>query len=529
MHIAAIATRVRRGDTSMKSELYTAIAELAAERNMPREVIVGAVEHALKTHYKKTRGIEDDDNVRAIFDPETGIAIVVDKEVVADGAVEDAHRQIAFSDAQKIDPENGAIGRTVAVNDTPRDRELGRIAAQTVKQIIMQRIRESERERVYNEYRDRVGELINGVVQRADSKAVVVELGKAEAVMPVREQVPNERYRPQQRLKVLLVEVSASTDKGPQLIVSRAHPDVVRRLFELEVPEVYSGAVELKAIAREAGLRTKVAVAATQDNVDPVGSCVGVRGVRIQNIVTELYGEKIDVVEWSSDTATFITKALSPAKVLSVNLDEVDKIARVIVPTDQMSLAIGKEGQNARLAYKLTHWKIDVKDTESLKAQGDDLIRQAQVAALAQLPDRFASLGRRPAMVLADGMVTLGNVSYGPVPLELVGRSVDVEQLSDRLEIFYERDLIGSYNADGTSYTGSIATAASTSAPIPVTTIGQTRVVREGGTFSYEGELYGPLPAAFTGANVVARREGNLIVTTDEDDNQIATFPVVNG
>ncbi len=179
------------------------------------------------------------------------------------------HRQIALADARRLDPENGAIGRIVTINDTPRDRELGRIAAQTVKQIIMQKIRESERERVYNEYRDRVGELINGVVQRADSKAVVVELGKAEAVMPVREQVPNERYRPQQRLKVLLVEVSASTDKGPQLIVSRAHPDVVRRLFELEVPEVYSGAVELKAIAREAGLRTKVAVAATQDNVDP--------------------------------------------------------------------------------------------------------------------------------------------------------------------------------------------------------------------------------------------------------------------
>jgi len=512
----------------MKSELYTAIAELAAERNMPREVIVGAVEHALKTHYKKTRGIEEDDNVRAIFDAETGIAVLVDKEVVADGAVENANRQIALADARRLDPENGAIGRIVTIDDTPRDRELGRIAAQTVKQIIMQKIRESERERVYSEYRDRVGELINGVVQRADSKAVVIELGKAEAVMPVREQVSNERYRPQQRLKVLLVEVSASTDKGPQLIVSRAHPDVVRRLFELEVPEVYSGAVELKAIAREAGLRTKVAVAATQENVDPVGSCVGVRGVRIQNIVTELYGEKIDVVEWSSDTATFITKALSPAKVLSVSLDETDKIARVIVPTDQMSLAIGKEGQNARLAYKLTHWKIDVKDTESLKAQSDDLMRQAQVAALAQLSDMFTSVGRRPAMVLADGIVAMGDTTYGPVPLELVGRSVDVEQFPDRVEVFYERDLIGTFNPDGTAYTGTAAVTVP-SEPIPVTAEGQTRVVREGGLFSFEGELYGPLPGSFTGTNVVARREGKLVVTTDEEGNQITTFPVANG
>ena len=292
----------------------------------------------------------------------------------------------------------------------------------------MQKIRESERERVYNEYRDRVGELINGVVQRADNKAVIVDLGKAEAVMPVREQVPAERYRTKQRLKVLLLEVNASTDKGPQLIVSRAHPDVVKRLFEIEVPEIYSGAVEIKAIAREAGLRTKVAVVATQDNVDPVGSCVGVRGVRIQNIVTELYGEKIDVVEWSSDTATFITKALSPAKVLSVNLDEADKIARVIVPTDQMSLAIGKEGQNARLAYKLTHWKIDVKDTEALKAQGEDLINKARAAALAELPDAFISLGRRPTMVLADGMIIVDDRTFGPLTDDLIGRSVDVEQ-----------------------------------------------------------------------------------------------------
>ncbi len=512
----------------MKSELYTAIAELAAERNMPREVIVGAVEHALKTHYKKTRNIEEDDNVRAELNADTGILILVDKEVVADGAVEDPQRQIALADALKLEPETAAIGQMIEINDTPKERDFGRIAAQTVKQIIMQKIRESERERVYNEYRDREGELINGTVQRADSKLVIVDLGKAEAVMPVREQVANERYRPSQRLKVLLKEVSSSSDKGPQLIVSRSDPNVVRRLFELEVPEVYSGAVEIKAIAREAGLRTKVAVAATQENVDPVGSCVGVRGVRIQNIVTELYGEKIDVVEWSSDTATFIAKALSPAKVLSVSLDEVDKIARVIVPTDQMSLAIGKEGQNARLAHKLTDWRIDVKDSEALKAGGDDLIRQAQAAALAQMPDAFANLGRRPALVLADGNVMLDDVSFGPFPNNLIGRSVDVEQLPDRVEIFYERDLIGSYNPDGSEFTGAVV-ASTPMESLAVTTVAQRRFVRGDGTFVFENEFYGPLPGGFTGEYAMARREGSLVVVTDEADNQIAIFPVKNG
>lgn len=512
----------------MKSDLYTAIAELAAERNMPREVVMGAVEHALKTVYKKARNIEEDDNIRVDLNSDTGaITIMVDKEVVADNAVEDAQRQMAVSDARRVDPDNGAIGRIVSIDDTPKD--FGRIAAQTAKQVVMQKIRESERERVYNEYRDRVGELINGVVQRADNKAVIVDLGKAEAVMPIREQVPAERYRSGQRLKVLLLEVNASTDKGPQLIVSRAHPDVVKRLFEIEVPEIYSGAVEIKAIAREAGLRTKVAVVATQDNVDPVGSCVGVRGVRIQNIVTELYGEKIDVVEWSSDTATFITKALSPAKVLSVNLDEPDKIARVIVPTDQMSLAIGKEGQNARLAYKLTHWKIDVKDTEALKAQGEDLINKARAAALAELPDAFMSLGRRPTMVLGDGMIVVDDRSFGPLPDDLIGRSVDVEQLPDRLDVYYERALVGAYSMDGTPLSLTDAAPAPVAVAAASTSgkaVGQTRIVRDNGMFTFEGAFYGPVPANYIGGRVVVRSEGEAVIVTDEANNPIATYPV---
>jgi transcription termination/antitermination protein NusA len=310
---------------------------------------------------------------------------------------------------------------------------------------------------------------------------------------------------------------------------------VVKRLFEIEVPEIYSGAVEIKAIAREAGLRTKVAVTATQDNVDPVGSCVGVRGVRIQNIVTELYGEKIDVVEWNSDTATFITKALSPAKVLSVNLDDTDKIARVIVPTDQMSLAIGKEGQNARLAYKLTHWKIDVKDTEALKAGGEDLINKARAAALAELPDAFISLGRRPTMVLGDGSIILDDRTFRPLPDELIGRSVDIEQGQDRIEVFYERNLVAAFSMDGTPL--SLTDVAPAAAPAMVgaiapptgSTAGQSRVVRDNGMFSFNGELYGPLAGSYIGGRVIARQEGDQVVVTDEAENQIATYAVVNG
>jgi hypothetical protein len=261
-----------------------------------------------------------------------------------------------------------------------------------------------------------------------------------------------------------------------------------------------------------------------------------VRGVRIQNIVTELYGEKIDVVEWSNDTATFITKALSPAKVLSVNLDDADKIARVIVPTDQMSLAIGKEGQNARLAYKLTHWKIDVKDTEALKAQGEDLINKARAAALAELPDAFISLGRRPTMVLGDGSIILDDRTFGPLPDELIGRSVDVEQGQDRIDVFYERTLVAAFSMDGTPLSlTDVAAPAPTPAMVGASaspagsTAGQSRIVRDNGMFSFNGELYGPLAGSYIGGRVIARQEGDQVIVTDEAENQIATYAVING
>jgi len=419
----------------MKSDFYTAIAQIAAERGIPREAVLSSVEHALKTVYKKMTNTEEEVTV----DIETGTGIMrvfLTKRVVA--AIEDPLTDMTLTEAQVLSP-GAAIGDEIRIEKTPEN--FGRIAAQTAKQVVLQRIRDYERDTVYDEFHDKQGELLSGTVQRADSRAVIVELGKAEAVMPAREQIPAERYRPGQRLKVLLVEVNKDA-RGPQLIVSRSHPGLIRRLFETEVPEIFSGAVEIMEVAREPGLRSKVAVAARQERVDPVGACVGVRGVRIQNIVNELYGEKIDVIEWSPDTAQFIANALSPAKPTNVSLDEANHVATVIVPTDQMSLAIGKEGQNARLAYKLTTWRIDIKDAEMLLEAGGDLLRQARAAMVdVGNPDDLAWQGRQPRLVRADAMIAVRDKEFGPLPAELIGMSVDIDLRDTALEVFYNRDL----------------------------------------------------------------------------------------
>ncbi|MCC6312818.1 MAG: transcription termination/antitermination protein NusA, partial [Thermomicrobiales bacterium] len=234
--------------------------------------------------------------------------------------------------------------------------------------------------------------------------------------------------------------------RGPQLIVSRSHPGLIRRLFEAEVPEIFSGAVEIMEVAREPGLRSKVAVAARQEKVDPVGACVGVRGVRIQSIVNELYGEKIDVIEWSPDTAQFIANALSPAKPSNVTLDEANKVATVIVPSEQMSLAIGKEGQNARLAFKLTGWRIDIKDPTALQEMDSELLRQARAALAESGPDEFAWQGRQPRLVRSDATISVRDKTFGPLPDGLVGMSVDVDLRGDTLEVYYNRELRARYD-----------------------------------------------------------------------------------
>ncbi len=414
----------------MKSDFYTAIAQIAAERGIPREAVLSSVEHALKTVYKKMANSEEEVSV----DIESGagtMKVYVHKRVVDE--IEDPINDIVLAEARAIKPDV-AIGDELVIERTPEN--FGRIAAQTAKQVVLQRIRDYERDSVYEEFGDKQGEIHSGVVQRADARAVIVEINSAEAVMPAREQVPTERYRPGQRLKVLLVEVNKDA-RGPQLIVSRSHPNLIRRMFEVEVPEIFSGAVEIMEVAREPGLRSKVAVAGRQERVDPVGSCVGVRGVRIQNIVNELYGEKIDVIEWSPETATFIANALSPAKPTSVTLDEAEHVATVVVPNDQMSLAIGKEGQNARLAFKLTGWRIDIKAPESLLESGSDLLRQAQ----SELPDDLGWQGRQPRLVRGDGMIQVRADSYGPLPDDLVGMSVDVELVDGAVDVYWNREL----------------------------------------------------------------------------------------
>jgi N utilization substance protein A len=422
----------------MKSELYTAIAQIAAERGIPREAVLSSVEHALKTVYRKMANSEEE--VAVDIDSTTGaMRVFVLKRVVE--AIEDPINDITLAEALTYAP-GAEVGDEIRIERTPDN--FGRIAAQTAKQVVLQRIRDYERDTVYEEFQDKQNEVLNGTVQRADARAVIVELGKAEAVMPAREQVPTERYRPGQRIRVLLVEVNRDL-RGPQLIVSRSHPNLIRRLFEMEVPEIFSGAVEIMEVAREPGLRSKVAVAARQEKVDPVGSCVGIRGVRIQNIVNELYGEKIDVIEWSPDTAAFIANALSPAKPTNVSLDEVNKVATVIVPTEQMSLAIGKEGQNARLAFKLTGWRIDIKDPESLREHDGDLLRQAR-AALAEVPDDLGWQGRQPRLVKPDGTIAVRDRDFGPLAPDLVGMSVDVQVVGEALEVFYNRELRARYN-----------------------------------------------------------------------------------
>jgi len=346
----------------MKTEFLVALTQLSAEKNLPQEVVISAVEAALVSAFRKDN-FAPHQNISVKLDPTTGKVLVwVEKTVVEQPS--DTRREISLDEARKINPD-AQIDEAVEVEATPQNA--GRIAAQTAKQVILQRLHEAEHSAVFEEYINREGDIVTGVVQRIEPKQIFIDLGRTEAVLPAAEQVHNERYRVGQRLRVYLLEV-VRTGKGPRVIVSRSHPNFLRRLFELEVPEVFNGIVELKSIAREAGFRSKVAVAARQEGIDPVGSCVGLRGIRIQNIVSELNGEKLDVVTWDANPSVLIANALSPAQVLSVELDEEKEIATVVVPDRQLSLAIGKEGQNARLAAKLTGCRIDIKSASAVEA-----------------------------------------------------------------------------------------------------------------------------------------------------------------
>ncbi len=344
----------------MKSEFALAFNQICSEYNLSREVVLDAVRAALITAYRRDWAINPDQNITADIDMESGDAhIYLEKEVVEDGAVEAPVSQIAYSQAKKIHSDV-SLGERIMVDVTPRN--FGRIAAQTAKQVIIQRLREAERENQYNRFSRQAGEIIIGTIQAVGPQGVTLHLERTEeALMPRHEQIPGERYRIHQKIRVYVLDVRR-TPRGPRITVSRSHPAMLRRLLELEVPEVRKGQVEIKAIAREAGNRAKVAVVSRQPGLDPVGACVGMRGIRIQTISRELNGERIDVVEWSDDPATFIANALSMDNVLSVVVDESGKgrTAAVVVMDEQLSLAIGRSGQNARLAAKLTGWRIDI-------------------------------------------------------------------------------------------------------------------------------------------------------------------------
>ncbi|MBI4340137.1 MAG: transcription termination/antitermination protein NusA [Chloroflexi bacterium] len=363
----------------MKSDFLIALTQLAAERNLPREMVLSAIEAALASAYKKDN-VAGEQNITVRLNPATGdVRVYVLKTVVEEPA--DPRLEIALAEGRRI-KKDAAVGEVLETQSMPYNP--GRIAAQTAKQVVMQRLREAERDLVYAEYANRAGEIVTGTVQRIEPRHIIVDLGRAEGIMPEKEQIPTERYRPNQKLKVYIVEVDR-TARGPEVIVSRGHKDLLRRLLEMEVPEVFNGVVEIKAIAREPGFRSKVAVWARQEGVDAVGSCVGLRGIRIQNVVNELQGEKIDVVQWSREPGTFIANALNPAQVAHVNLHEAENVARVVVQDRQLSLAIGKEGQNARLAAKITGWKIDI-----ISAAEAEKERLARTPAPVQVEERRA-------------------------------------------------------------------------------------------------------------------------------------------
>jgi N utilization substance protein A len=343
----------------MSNDLVQALNDIEKERGIPKRALVEAIKSALSTAYKKNFGIAQ--NVSVEFNEINGEVKVYSQKKVSE-EVKDPRLEMSLEEARELYPDC-KVEDLVYVEATPSD--FGRIAAQTAKQVVIQKLREAERSLIYEEFLEREGEIITGTIQRLESKTVYISLGRTEGIMMASDQIFGERYEVGQRIKAYIYEVK-NTSKGPNIFVSRSHPYFLRRLFEMEVPEIYDGVVEIKSIAREAGARSKIAVYSLDDKIDSVGACVGPRGLRVQNIVSELGGEKIDIIKYDKDPERYISNALSPSRVVAVNINETDKIARVIVPDYQLSLAIGKEGQNARLAAKLTGWKVDIRSESQM-------------------------------------------------------------------------------------------------------------------------------------------------------------------
>ncbi len=355
-------------------EIIAVMDELEKERGISKEYLVEALEEALVKAYKQNFDADENaENVKVTIDKITGeMHVYSAREVVEELPVPEL--EISLEDAKKID-KNYNIGDIVNIEIKPKD--FGRIAAQKAKQVVVQKIREAEKDMLFTEFNEKKGEIVSGLVQKADGRIVVMDLGKLEGVMPLKEQIPTENYKVNEKVRGYVLEVEKGLKGTPQVIVSRSHPDFVRKLFEFEIPEIYEGLIEIKSISRDPGSRSKIAVYSRDENIDPVGSCVGQKGVRIQNIINELNGEKIDVIEWNEDPAIYIAAALLPAQVMAVDVKEEEKFAQVIVPDDQLSLAIGKSGQNARLAARLTNWKIDIKSESQIR---EILLSQAAAA-----------------------------------------------------------------------------------------------------------------------------------------------------
>ena len=422
----------------MKSDFLIALTQLAAERHLPREQVLGAIEVALASAFKKDNPASGQ-NISVTLNPNTGEVSVFALKTVVE-TVEDSDKEVTIADAQAI-KKGAELGDEVAAAE-PLPHNASRIAAQTAKQVVLQRLREAERDLLFQEFQQHEGDIVSGVIEQAEpGRTITLDLGRAQAILPFEEQAPNERYRKGQRTKVYLISVR-NTPKGPEILVSRSHKNMLKRLFEIEVPEVYNGVVEIKAIAREAGFRSKVAVSATQPGIDPVGSCIGIRGNRIQSIVNELQGEKIDIVSWDEEPKTFISNALSPSEPVHVELIEHEKTAIVVVPDRQLSLAIGKEGQNTRLAARLTGWRLDIKglteweeikERAKSKAGAKASAADESDSAVVESTDAEEAVEEAIAIVEEAGAIAAEDAPVAEAAVEAPVKTVDEDSILEAL------------------------------------------------------------------------------------------------
>lgn len=419
----------------MNVEFIQALDDIEKDKGISKDVLLEAIETALVSAYKKDFGSKD--NVRIEISAEAGeVRVYSRKEVVEE--VENENSEISLTEAERIDSKY-TIGDIVEIEVTPAN--FGRIAAQTAKQVVMQRIREAERDVIFDQFKEKEDELITGTIQRFHNDNILIDMGKTEALLPPSEQIAGEKYEIGERIKLYVVEVS-TTNKGPRILVSRTHPGLLKRLFEIEVPEIFQGLVEIKAVAREAGQRSKMAVSSDESQVDPVGACVGPKGMRVQAVVNQLNNEKIDIVKWDEDPEVFVANALNPAEVISVDINKSDKIARVVVPDFQLSLAIGKEGQNARLAAKLTGWKVDIKKESEIEAEPDNIEEiEENASELAESLEKFEEQEAQAEESEADAELDLeNNLAAEEEEAEEANENL-IDKMSDDLEELAEEDV----------------------------------------------------------------------------------------